>query len=154
MIKNKVEEFMEKLSKPQIEDIPYEKAFKIALLSSRKSSRIGILLVGMPAIILFVAIIQSFFNFDIGIDGVFNNLTSHVSLHLKAIIFFILTVGFPLIAVIINTLSITFFNYDRKRKEFNITFKLRWWNIFITLIGGLVASIFLFHLVVDSLAGK
>ena len=43
---------MEKLSKPQVEDVPYEKVFKLALLNSRKSSLIGILLVAMPVIIL------------------------------------------------------------------------------------------------------
>lgn len=153
MEENKIEEFMENLSKPQVEEIPYEKVFKLALLNSRKSSVIGILLIGFPAIVLFVAIAQTIFNFNI-LDEAFSNLTSHLSLHLKAIIFFILTVGFPIIAVAINMLSITFFSYNREQKELNFAFKIRWWNVFITLAGGLLASFFLLHLIADSLAGK
>ncbi|TAM95592.1 MAG: hypothetical protein EPN39_14880 [Chitinophagaceae bacterium] len=153
MMNSEMEEFMENLHKPQMEETPYEKAFKLALLNSRKSSVIGILLIGFPAIVLFVAIGQAIFNFNI-LDKAFNNITSHLSLTLRAIIFFILTVGFPIIAVALNMLSITFFNYNRQQKEFNLTFKIRWWNILITLAGGILAAFFLLHLIADSLAGK
>lgn len=147
-MKNKIEEFLEKISKPNVENIPFENAFKLALLNSRRSSWIGVLFVIIPILILILALIRSLFHFNFGIIG---NFTSCLSLPTRAILFFVLDVGFPMIAVALNILSITFFSYDSKRKELNMSFKLRWWNIVIILIDGAVAAFFLFHLVADTL---
>jgi len=50
-------------------------------------------------------------------------------------------------------LSITYFQYDKNRREFNITIKIRWWNIIITLVGAAFASFYVFHILADSLMG-
>lgn len=43
--------------------------------------------------------------------------------------------------------------YDRIRKEFNFTVKIRLWNIIITVAGAALASFYILHLLADSILG-
>ena len=60
---------------------------------------------------------------------------------------------FPLIAVILNVLAITWLQYDREQKVLNISIRIKTINLIIIIVAGLVALLFIGHSIADSIAG-
>lgn len=154
MDQEKLSEYLKTISKPEPDTPADQKILRVTLLTARRSSRIGILLIGLPALIIILFILQNLFHFDIGLIRWLGGNASSLSNHARALVVFIFIVGFPLTAVIINLLSLCYFQYDRQRREFHITFKIRWWNIIITLAGAVLASFYTVHLLADTLLGN
>ena len=153
MEKEKLVEYLKDIPKP-VPTLPQDqKILKISLLSARRSSRIGFWLIALPGIVIVLFMIQSLFHADTWLPRWIGRNVSSLSNPVRAALVFVFLVGFPLIAVVLNFLSISYFQYDKARKEFNITFKIRWWNIFITLAGGALASFYILHLLADSMLG-
>jgi hypothetical protein len=154
MDQEKLSEYLKTIPKPEPAIPPHQKILRVTLLTARRSSRIGMLLIGLPALVIILFILQNLFHFDIGFIRWLGRSASSLANPARALVVFIFIVGFPLIAVIINLLSLCYFQYDRQSKEFHITFKIRWWNIIITLIGGALASFYIVHLLADTLLGN
>jgi hypothetical protein len=153
MNKENVEEYLKGVSKPILPASPQQEILKITLLNARRSSRIGLLLVALPAIVILLFIIKNLFHLNPGFTELIDKSASGLSIHTKAFLFFIFLVGFPMIAIVMNLLSIMYFQYDKEKMEFNITIKIRWWNIIITLLGAALACFYILHLLADSLLG-
>ncbi len=153
MDNKQTEDHLKNIAKPSAPDPNQKEILKLALLNARKSSAIGIVLVGLPAILIALSIIQNAFQIHAGIISRINQFMPSVPIQTRAVFFFIFLVGSPLIAIALNILSITYFQYDKNRREFNITIKIRWWNIIITLVGAAFASFYVFHILADSLMG-
>jgi hypothetical protein len=154
MDQDKLSEYLKTIPKPEPASPPAQKILRVTLLTARRSSRIGILLIGLPALVIILLILQNLFHVDIGFIRWLGRNASSLSNPARALIVFTFIVGFPLIAVIINLLSLCYFHYDRQSREFHITFKVRWWNIIITLLGGALASFYIVHLLADTLLGN
>jgi hypothetical protein len=153
MNNKKTEDYLKSLEKPA-PPIPAQKdVLKLTLMKARKSSSIGIALVGLPSILLLAAIIQNIFTINVGFTDWLGKALPSQSAQTKAVLFFVLIVGFPIMAMALNMLSITYFKFDKIKKEFDITIKIRWWNIIITIIGALVASFYILHILADALLG-
>ena len=129
-----------------------QKILKVTLFNARRSSRIGFLLVGLPGIVVWLFFVQQLFHLQPGFTRWLGGGSS-LSAPVRAVLVFIFLVGFPLIAVVLNLLSICYFQYDRLNKEFHFHFRIRWWNIVITLAGAALASFYILHLLADSLLG-
>jgi hypothetical protein len=151
---HKLEEYLKTLPKPEPAMPPAQKILKISLLSARRSSRIGFWLVALPGMVILLFILQNILHLDIGIIRWLGGLGPHLSTPARAVLVFVFLIGFPLIAVVINLLSLSHFHYDKLSREFTITFKIRWWNIVITLAGGALAAFYTMHLLADTLLGK
>jgi hypothetical protein len=153
MEKENLAEYLKDIPKPVPAQSPDQKMLKVYLLSARRSSRIGFLLIVFPGIVIVLSIIQNLFHVDTYLPQWIVRNTSSLSTPARAMLVFVFLVGFPLIAIVLNLLSISYFRYDRIKREFNIAFKIRWWNIAITLAGGALASFYILHLLADSLLG-
>jgi hypothetical protein len=153
MDNKKTEDYLRSLEKPEPPMPEQKDILKVALMNARKSSAIGLVLVGLPTILIVVAIIQNIFDINVGFSAWLDNNLPSLPIRTKAVIFFIFLVGFPIIAIAMNMLSITYFKFDKTKKEFDITIKIRWWNIIITITGALVASFYILHILADSLLG-
>ncbi|HWK03311.1 MAG TPA: hypothetical protein VNS58_06750 [Puia sp.] len=155
MDKEKLVEYLKDIPKPAPTESQYQKTLKISLLTARKSSRIGFWLIALPGIVVLLFIIQNLFHLNPGFSRWIGKNTSSLSTPARAVLVFVFLVGFPLLAIVLNLLSVCYFQYDKIRREFNISFKIRWWNIVITLIGGALASFYILHLLADTLlSGK
>lgn len=148
---NKFEEQMENLKTPQVDDIPHQQSLKIALLSANKSSRIGIAFIVIPCLFL----IGVFIKYWLGIDfKIFTSIEDEMS-NLDKISYLkwiapLLLIGLPLISIIINSLAITHFFWDKSRKELLVTIKFRLLNIFLLLISIGIVGIFILYLIVEN----
>jgi|SRR5580693_1386127 hypothetical protein len=154
MDQEKLSEYLKTIPKPEPTSPQAQRILKITLLTARRSSRIGILLIALPGLVILLFMLQNLFHLDTGFIKWLTSNVSFMSNPARALVVFIFIVGFPLIAVVINLLSLCYFQYDRLSREFHITFKIRWWNIIITVIGGALASFYTVHLLADTLLGN
>jgi hypothetical protein len=141
MDKERLEDYLKTIPKPEPALPEEQQVLKIALLSARKSSRIGLLLVGLPGVVVLLFIFQQTFLVPVTVRWP------------GAIFIFSFLIGSPLLAVFLNLLSLCYFHYDKERKEFHMTFRIRWWNILITLAGGGLATFFILQLLAGSIPG-
>jgi hypothetical protein len=154
MDQEKLEEYLKTLPKPEPGLPPVQKILKLSLLSARRSSRIGFWLVALPGLVILLFMLQNIFHLGAGLTRWLGSKGPSLPSPARAVLVFIFLVGFPLIAVAINLLSLSYFQYDKTKREFTITFKIRWWNILITLIGGALAAFYTLHLLADTLLGE
>jgi hypothetical protein len=153
MNKENMAEYLETVPKPVPANPPNQKILKMSLLTARRSSRIGIWLVASPGIVLLLFFIQNLLHLRPGLTQWLSHSMPSLSAPFRAVLIFIFLVGFPLVAVTLNLLSLCHFQYDRIKQEFHITFKMRWWNIVLTIVGGALASFYILHLLADTLLG-
>jgi hypothetical protein len=151
MEKDNLIEYLKDIPKPVPTPAPDQKILKVSLLDARRSSRIGFWLIALPGIVILLFIIQNLFHFDTYLPGWVGRNVSSPSTPVRVLLVFVFLVGFPLIAIVLNLLSISYFKYDKAKREFNIIFRIRWWNIAITLAGGALCSFYILHLLADSL---
>jgi hypothetical protein len=150
MDKENMADYLKTIPKPVPASPAGQKILKVALFSARRSSRIGFLLVAFPGLVILLFLVQQLFHLSPGFTRWLDGGTT-LSTPVRGVLVFIFVVGFPLIAIVLNLLSICYFQYDRIKKEFHISFRLRWWNIIITLAGGALASFYILHLLADTI---
>ena len=146
-------DYLKTLPKPVPASPAGQKILQVTLFNARRSSRIGLLLVGLPGIVVLLFFIQQLFHLQPGFTRWLEGGSPTLSTPVRAVLVFIFLVGFPLIAVVLNLLSICYFQYDWLKKEFHFIFRIRWWNIGITLAGAALASFYILHLLADTLLG-
>jgi len=145
-------DYLKTIPKPGPTETGGKKDLRIFLMTARRSSRIGIFLIGMPSLLLALFIFQSLFHIRLGFIRWLGE-DFFLPSPLKAMMVFVFLVGFPMIAIVLNLLSLTHFQFDKARREFNIVFRIRWWNIVIVIAGGALASFYILHILADSLIG-
>jgi len=146
-------EYLETVPKPVPANPPNQKILKMSLLTARRSSWIGLWLIALPGVVLLLFFIQNLLHLRPGLTQWLSHSMPSLSAPFRAVLIFIFLVGFPLIAVTLNLLSLCHFQFDRIKQEFHITFKMRWWNIILTMAGGALASFYILHLLADTLPG-
>jgi hypothetical protein len=154
MTKEKIEKYLTDIPKPEPPAIEGREMLKLALLNARRSSRIGIVLVALPGLLIFLFFLQNTLHLFPGFTRWLAGSGTFLPLPWRAIVFFIFLVGFPLVAVAVNLLSISYYRYHRFRREFTITIRLRWWNLIIAIIGAGLAAFYILHLLADTLLAR
>lgn len=154
MDKEKLGDYLKDIPKPAPPPVKGQEMLKLALMNARRSSVIGTILIVLPGSLIFLFLLQNTFHLFPGLTRWLAGAGTFLSLPLRAVVAFLFLVGFPLLAVILNLLAITWFRYDRTRKELNITLRMRWINLLIVIAGGVLASFYVLHLLADTLLGK
>src|SRR5688572_29375759 len=144
---------MENLKKPEINADASRRQIRLAIMNSKKSAAWGIWLLLIPLLFFKSFIIKEIFNWDLGI---FNTISEWMSALDKAapwsspIIFILL----PGIAALVNMLAIMHFVYDRTTREFIVSIKMKWLNIFLVMISAFILSVIAVFVVVDNVAER
>jgi hypothetical protein len=142
-----ISERLSKIAIPQVTNEVHKRRLKLALLDARRSAWWGTLLIALPALFLTAVFLQ----YGLGIGPFFDPLDRFIFAPirhsgvrwLEPLLLFVL----PLIAFVVNLLSVTHFSVTPGRDEFVVTVavKQRWWNwIVVGLSGMIVAVIFLY----------
>jgi hypothetical protein len=142
-----IAERLGKIAIPQVSNEAHKRRLKLALLDARRSAWWGTLLIALPALFLTAVFLQ----YGLGVGPFFDPLERFIFAPirhsgvrwLEPLLLFVL----PLIAFVVNLLSVTHFSMTPGRDEFVVTVavKRRWWNwIVVGLSGMIVAVIFLY----------
>jgi hypothetical protein len=153
MDKENLADYLESIPKPGPTIPPEQKILKISLITARRSASIGFWLVALPGLIILLFIGQNLFHLFPDFTLWLARNAPSLSITTRAVLVFIFLVGFPVIAIVLNLMSICHFQYDKTKREFTVTFKIRWRNVVITLAGGALASFYILHLLADTLLG-
>ena len=154
MTKEKIAKYLTDIPKPETPIAESEKMLRMTLLSARRSSAIGLVLIALPGTLIFLLFLSNTFHIFPGLIRWLAGKGTQLPLPARAIVFFIFLVGFPFVAVAVNLLSISWFRYYRFRREFVISIRMRWPNILIAIIGSALAAFYILHLLADTLLGR
>ncbi|MCH7512551.1 MAG: hypothetical protein IH947_01190 [Bacteroidetes bacterium] len=148
----KLKRKMENLTIPNIKSNATKEVLKITLLNSRKSAHLGVLLLLLPFLFFFGNVAK----YNLGIDLDFINLFLGWIISLDTVpvvnwlIRFIL-LGGPILAILFNLFAIMHMYTNHETHEFIITLKLKWVNIAIIILCGLILLLFFTYLVVENM---
>jgi len=143
---------MDRLKKPGFENNPPNNMLKLAIVNSKKSAAMGVWFLAVPLYFLLMVFTKYYFNVNLHVIDIFEDFIASLerspATKFIAPLFFI---GLPIIGIVINSLSIMFFEYDKKQKRINVSIKLKWMNILILLASiGIVLS-FMLYLITENL---
>lgn len=153
MNQDELEKKLENLSTPKMPSISHQWQLKLAILSAKKSAWAALWLMLAPFLILGSALLQSLLNISIPPWSWMQEYSPHWPLWVRFGIFVTVVMIFPLLAVLLNVLSIIWLQYDRTQRVLHISIRLRLVNIIIILVAGLLALLFIGHTIADYLAG-
>ena len=143
---------LQKMHKPEINSPTHQVQLKITLLNTKRSARIGLLLVILPCLFLSAVLLKYFLHINLpSFSALEEWMAKKDHSVLIKVLFPLLLIGAPLLALILNLLSILHFSFDKKLKELIITVKLKWFNIIVSLICLLILFCFFLYAVGENL---
>lgn len=133
-------------------DIKPDESVKITLTQAKKSAAVGVWLVAVPLFFLFCITMKYIFMINLHFVDVFEEVVSALDKSagtkwLSPLLF----VGFPLIGILLNLLAIMHFEVNRTKQQMIVTVKMKWLNIFILLLSGMIVSIFLLYAITENI---
>ena len=146
------EKQLEDLKTPETSDLKHQQLLKITILNAKKSSQIGIVFIIIPCLFLLGVFIKYKLGLDFKIFTAMEDLMVKLdkSFYLKWIAPLLL-VGLPLISIVINSLAITHFYWDKVKKQLLITIKYRLANIMLLVISIGIAGVFILYVIVENI---
>jgi hypothetical protein len=141
---------------PKIKVSQHRQEFIVILLNTRKSASLGVLLLILPFLFLSGVVLNHYLQIEF---GVFTSVYLWIGeldrnygdqSWLNWVIRILLIFG-PLLAVLVNLLSVTHLHYEKPSNELVCAFKLRWQNWLIIALCGMVFTVFALYLMVENL---
>src|SRR5437016_8337738 len=123
---------LESIEHPELSSTTHQKQlklFQLFLVSAKRSSWIGILLIAIPCLFIFGVIVK--YGFRVGIP-VFTGVEEEMAKIDQSFLHFVpplILVGGPLLALALNLLAIMHFQINRVRRELQVTVRLRIVNL-------------------------
>ena len=141
---------LEAMERPDLSSKLHQKQLKLVLLSARRSSWIGVVLIALPCLFMFGVILKYGFRFDI---PVFSALEEYMAAVDRTVFRFVpplILVGGPLAGLALNLLAVLHFQFDRQRRELQVTVKLKPVNLAIIGICLLILAMICMYVVVEN----
>jgi hypothetical protein len=141
---------LDQLRRPTPAAPALKRELKLALLSARTSSRLGVLLVALPALFVFGVIVRYGFGLPVPGFAALERLVAWME-HQPYIPLLspLVVAGAPLLALALNLLAILHVEWSRPRRELTLTLKLRWANLAICALCLLILAMVFVHLVAE-----
>ncbi len=143
---------MDNLKKPGFSTKEPNKKLKLAIVNSKKSAAMGVWFLLAPCYFLLMIFMKYYFNVNLHVIDIFEDFIasmdrSPVTKFIPPLFFVVL----PIAGIIMNLLSIMFFEYDKERKQINISVKLKLLNISLVILSSAIILIFAFYLITENI---
>jgi len=149
---------MENLQVPEINPAGHPEKVKMAIMNADRSAALGFWLVAVPCYFLACVFMYYFFNRQVSWFGAMFKLAEGLD-KTPGIDFMapIVLVIMPIVCIIINALAITHVHYENRAgkagaKEFEISIKLKTWNILLILISMAIVLIFIAYVMTENIS--
>ena len=154
-MENNFENKLENLETPKTNFIKHQDVFKIGLMNAKKSSRIGIIFILIPALFILIVYIKYQFLIRIDYPSTMNSFLLNVdhANYFKWIVP-IVFIGLPVIAIFVNLLAVTHFYINKTSKELIITLQYRLKNIVVMIISKVILLTFIIFIIVENVHFK
>jgi len=150
---NDLENKLNALNIPNIKMSMNQHQLKLAIMSAKKSATTALWLMLIPFIVLGSGIVQSLLHISVPPWSWMQTYLPHFPVWVRFGIFATVVIIIPLVAVILNVLSIVWLQYNKKEQILNISIRIRTLNIIIIVIATLIAFLFIGHTIADWIAG-
>lgn len=152
---------MENLKVPEIDPGEHPKMVKMAIMNAERSAALGVWLIVVPCYFLFCVCMYYFFHLRLNwFESMFNLMSSLDKNPYLRFLSPLLLVILPIVNIIINALSIMHVQYTKKGpeqgklREFNITIKVKIWNILLILISLAIVFTFIAYIITENIVVK
>lgn len=143
------------MNPPTVQVPQHQQEFRVPLLNTRKSAKIGVLLLILPFLFLSGVVLNHYLKIDFGIltsiyvwIGDMDKAYGDNS-WINWVIRLLLVCG-PLIAILVNLLSIVHIRYEKSHNEVIFSVKLRWSNLVIIVVCSLIFVTFFTYLLLEN----
>lgn len=157
--KSKIEDIMENMEQPTVDVAKHQREFRLTLLNTKKSAITGVILLVLPFLFLSGVVLKHYMQIDFGLltsvyewIGTLDQKYGDHSI-LNWMIRVSLTIG-PLMAIVLNLLSVTHIRFEKVNKELVLSFKLKWLNWTIISVCTIIFLIFFFYLLFENAWSK
>ena len=151
---------MENLNVPEVNPTGHPQMVKMAIMNAERSAALGVWLVAVPCYCLACVFMYYFFNRQ-GVSwfGAMFKLAEGLD-KTPGIDFMapIVLVVLPIVCIIINALAITHVRYEKHAsgkagaKEFEISIKLKTWNIVLILVSMAIVFTFIAYVMAENIS--
>ena len=148
---------MENLKVPEVNPQEHPQLVKMAIMNAGRSAALGVWLIVVPCYFLFCVFMYYFSHIRVGTSWFAAMFTLMSSLDKTRYIDFlgpIIMVVLPIVCIIINALAITHVGLQKEGKvrQFNITIKVRIWNIVLILLSLVIVGIFIAYVMTENIS--
>ena len=138
---------LEGVERPELSSAAQQRQLKLFLVSAKRSSWIGILLIAAPCLFLFGVILKYWFRFSIPTLNWFEEEMVRIDHSFFRFVPPLILVAGPLVALALNLLAIMHFHFDRARRELQVTVKIRILNLLIAAVCFIILAIIFMYVV-------
>jgi hypothetical protein len=141
---------LEAMERPDLSSKLHQKQLKLVLLSARRSSRIGVVLIALPCLFMFGVILKYGFRIDIPVFGALEEYMAAVDRTVFRFVPPLILVGGPLAGLALNLLAVLHFQFDRQQRELQVTVKLKPVNLAIIGVCLFILAMICMYVVVEN----
>jgi hypothetical protein len=151
MKKEELENKLENLALPEINSGLHKDKLRLTILNMRRSHKMGYALVIIPLLFLFGIFLTRVLDINIPLVNTLEQLMARWDkvAYLK-LIFPILYLVLPFIALVVNLLASVHFSWNSRNKELNILYRFRWGNFIIIIISVFILATFFTYLIMEN----
>lgn len=149
MNKDALEKKLENISLPQLPPLQHQQQVKLSILSAKKSAKISLWLLLIPFLFFVSAFLHQQMSISLPPDSWLQQHRLQLPAWLRIAIFAAVMIFIPLIAVVLNLISLIWVQYEKEKKIFNFSGRLKTTNLIIVIIAGAVAFLFLVVMITD-----
>ncbi len=142
-----LENKLENINAPKMPSMQHQWQLKLAILNAKRSASVGLWLMLIPILVLTGAFMKTVLHVSLPPWSWLVKYSPQWPLWIRVMVFVTVVIVFPVIAVLLNLLSIIWLQYDKTQQVLNISVRMRRINIIIIIVAGLLAFLFLGHLI-------
>lgn len=148
---------MENLKIPEVNPQEHPQLVKMAIMNAGRSAALGAWLIVVPCYFLFCVFMYYFSHIRVGTSWFAAMFTLMSDLDKTRYIDFlgpVILVVLPIVCIIINALAITHVSLQKEGKvrQFNITIKVKRWNILLILLSLAIVAIFIAYVMIENIS--
>jgi len=151
MKKEALENKLENLGLPEINVGLHKDKLRLTILNMSRSHKIGYVFVIIPLLFLFGIFFTRVLDINIPLVNSLEQLMARWDKvpYLK-LIFPILYLVLPFIALVVNLLASLHFSWNSRNKELNILYRFRWGNFIIIILSVFILVTFFTYLIMEN----
>lgn len=137
------------MSKPQFSGTEHQENLKLAILSSKTSSKLSLWLLSLPFLVLIGALLETTSHIEIPPWSWIHHYGPTWPYAIRISVFLIIVIIIPFFVVLINLLSITWLQYNRDTKILNISIRIKPFKMILLLVGAIIGGLFTIHSIME-----
>jgi hypothetical protein len=142
---------MGNLEPPNFEDMSYQNHFRTYLLKTRPNAAFGFLLILLPLLFVTANILEYVLKVNPGPLRLINDL--FVFFDQEPLLWWLgpaILLGGPLLAFLLNLLSVLHIHYEKPSRELVIALRLQWLNIAVLVFCFLIVGLLVLYLLLEN----